>query len=662
MRILILLMIIPTTEILAQLSAEEHIQNILSKTVEADNELLFNKLLHYAEHPINLNRCTEADLQSLGLLKYEQIEALLAYRTNLGPFHSIYEIQAIEGFTREVVYQLAPFVEVTYARSIKERFQSLQSSGYNYSMASYRINIEKNRGLSSGLYTGPPGRAQMRSKLNSPGSLSAGLVAQKDAGEKWLNHRNTLPDFLAGHLYVEDLGLVDKFVAGNYKLQFGQGLTVGSGFMTGKNADVIASTRQQTLGILPYSSMTEYDFFQGAAMEFGVGENISLTTFYSKRRLDASVEEAGDTTVVRTIRRSGLHRTQSELDGMNQLNELSYGTALALNLGTIEVGAVYLGTQFSDSIAPRITDYNQFYFSGKTANNFSVFLNYQHRNINWFSEVAKSYEGGIGWTSGIMAAFGEKVDMSLLARSYQPDFYSFHGRPFSEQSTARNESGIYWGIQISPSAKWKISAYHDYYKLPWFSYSAISPSQGSESLVRVNYNINKLTSSYLQLKIENRETNLRDSPNPTTGLRKTINLTMNFDYGSDDILQFRTRLQVRRSQIKMKTRGILMFQDAVLNFRGAQLTSRILLFDVDDFQSRLYTYEKDLLFNFYTPSFIGQGIRYFLLARVKPAKFMTMRAKWSQTIYHNQTSVGSGYEQINGNKKSEFGIQLSFSY
>ena len=105
-----------------------------------------------------------------------------------------------------------------------------------------------------------------------------------------------------------------------------------------------------------------------------------------------------------------------------------------------------------------------------------------------------------------------------------------------------------------------------------------------------------------------------------------------------------------------------MYQDFIIKLQTLELTNRLLVFDVDDFFSRLYTYEKDLLYNFFTPSFIGTGVRYFTLLKVKPIKGFTIRGKWSQTIYQNQDSVGSGYDELSGNKKSEFGIQLSLTY
>ena len=170
---------------LAQTQTEEVILELMEGLDIAENRLLFNKLLHYSEHPINLNKCKAAELASLQLLSREQIEKIINHRNINGHFHSIYELQSVTGLNIEAIHRIIPFVAVNYSRSLKERSQALFASGYNYSLASYKSTVETNKGLRSGVYVGSPGRSQIRSKLNSPGNISVGIVAQKDAGEKW---------------------------------------------------------------------------------------------------------------------------------------------------------------------------------------------------------------------------------------------------------------------------------------------------------------------------------------------------------------------------------------------------------------------------------------------------------------------------------------------
>ncbi|WP_235972664.1 hypothetical protein [Pedobacter ghigonis] len=53
-------------------------------------------------------------------------------------------------------------------------------------------------------------------------------------------------------------------MAGDYTLQFGQGLTLWSGFSFDKGPDV-TSVAKKDLGLRPYTSTNEYSFFRGAA-------------------------------------------------------------------------------------------------------------------------------------------------------------------------------------------------------------------------------------------------------------------------------------------------------------------------------------------------------------------------------------------------------------
>ncbi|HRQ51922.1 MAG TPA: hypothetical protein PLR74_15350, partial [Agriterribacter sp.] len=62
------------------------------------------------------------------------------------------------------------------------------------------------------------------------------------------------------------------------------------------------------------------------------------------------------------------------------------------------------------------------------------------------------------------------------------------------------------------------------------------------------------------------------------------------------------------------------------------------------------------------PVFYDKGSRYYINARYKLNKYMNVWLKWGQIIYSGKDAIGSGLEEIKGNKKSEIRMLLSATF
>ena len=85
-------------------------------------------------------------------------------------------------------------------------------------------------------------------------------------------------------------------------------------------------------------------------------------------------------------------------------------------------------------------------------------------------------------------------------------------------------------------------------------------------------------------------------------------------------------------------------------------------FHTDDYDSRIYIYEKGLLYSFYTPSFQGEGVRLAIHFRYDMNKHWTAIAKLGQTTYFDRDEIGSGNDLIRGNKKTDVQMQLRLKF
>mgnify|MGYP007125359859 FL=1 len=109
--------------------------------------------------------------------------------------------------------------------------------------------------------------------------------------------------------------------------------------------------------------------------------------------------------------------------------------------------------------------------------------------------------------------------------------------------------------------------------------------------------------------------------------------------------------------------GVSAFQDVSYTFRSIplKLDFRYQFFDAADYDNRFYTYEKDVLYAFAIPMYYGVGSRYYLNLKYDLNKNITFWFKFAQTVYaDNRETIGSGNEEIQGNRKSD--VKFLFRY
>jgi len=114
----------------------------------------------------------------------------------------------------------------------------------------------------------------------------------------------------------------------------------------------------------------------------------------------------------------------------------------------------------------------------------------------------------------------------------------------------------------------------------------------------------------------------------------------------------------------LNSRGLIFFQD--LNFKSKHaplsFSIRLALFDCPDFQSRIYAYERDVLYAFSIPAYQGIGSRYYLLMRWKISNALDLWLRYDRTSYLDREILGSGRDEILGNHKSQLKTQLRLRF
>ncbi|WP_406826967.1 helix-hairpin-helix domain-containing protein [Pedobacter sp. KACC 23697] len=549
---------------------ETDIRDILESMAENlpddyDMTELVDVLERYRKHPINLNRTSVEELNTLVFLSPLQIANFFTYIKENGPLADALELQSVPGFDVKTIQNLLPFVTLTDITEYQQlSLKNIVHAGENDLMMRLAQTLQKQKGytdLPGNRYLGSPEKFQTRYRYQYSSILSAAFTLDKDAGEKFIGKPF---DFYSGNIALFKLGKLKKLIVGDYTQQFGQGLTLWSGFSFGKGPDV-TSVAKKDLGLRPYNSTNEYSFFRGAAATVNLFKNVDITPFVSFRKLDASQKLDADGNLVQsTINQTGLHRTPTELKNKGVLAQTVFGTTIQYAKNDLAIGAIAYHTHFNNRFITQTAAYDRYSFTGKSLTNLGLFYNYTYKNMYLYGEVAKGLGGGFAYINGVLVSLSSAVSAALTYRNYAKDYHSFFNQAVSESSEAVNERGLYAGLNINPNKYWAFSFYGDLFRFPWLKYRVDESSKGYEVLAQAVYMPSKTFKILVRFKSENKQQNT-DMDVPVNflddvkreGYRAETNWQLNKNW------HFQNRLEVSQYKKGSAKRefGYLVYQD-----------------------------------------------------------------------------------------------------
>lgn len=204
--------------------------------VEELSEDVFSRWEALAAHPVDLNAAGRSKLLASGLLTPFQVASLLDYRARTGAVLSWSELALVDGFSAETVQALREFATLGTAGFVPGQRESLKLSG------SATV------------------RGTARNDLAASWTGAGGVKLDASLGERavvYFSARNTLsdtrlgsPTFSAAYYGRRALGQV---IAGHFQARFGQGLVLWSGFrMSGYSS--VGAFRRNGNGFAPTGS------------------------------------------------------------------------------------------------------------------------------------------------------------------------------------------------------------------------------------------------------------------------------------------------------------------------------------------------------------------------------------------------------------------------
>jgi len=663
-------------KILAQEASPGNINPLIEEIVENQSENydvntdfseISNELYHLSQHPVNLNTANKKDLSRLFFLSEIEINNILRYVDFYGPVKTIYELQAAENVSRQSLRWLQAFV------TLKEKDTAPSSGWWFNNEILYRTDrkLEQQRGyISDSLkntdYLGDPYRHYFRYNLTSQ-KISAGITADKDAGEPFFTTPNKKGfDFYSAHLKVENLGFIDMAIIGDYKLQFGQGLNLWSGFSMGKSP-TLSGMKKYGFGLKAYRSSNEAAYMRGMSITTS-RKNFALTTFYSRKKWDGNKEFTSDSLKywVTSLNEGGYHRTESEWKNHNSMTEQMGGLNLSIDKNNWHAGITGWYSSYDHPIKPQERLYNYFRFSGRNhfVGGMDVSKVFDHGQF--FAEWSMDKEGDMAFLAGANLFLDSRLTLKSIYRNYSKSYNNFYSNALAEGSRTNDEEGLLLGMVFLMFEDFSINAYADFFKSRWMGFRTYSPSKGQEYSMQLNYNPSHGFHSYLRFQQETKDYNVTsEAPIQQTMPRQRIKLRVHFSNELSETITLKNR--VERSFIEFqeqKSKGFLIYQDVRYAFQKIPLTltGRFAMFDTDDYSSRLYAYENDVLYTFSFPAYYDEGRRFYLLARYDIMNGFTAWLRFSQTKYNHRQTVLSGYNEIKGDAVSEVKLQFRLKF
>ncbi|MBN1388134.1 MAG: helix-hairpin-helix domain-containing protein [Bacteroidales bacterium] len=584
---------------------------------------LAEELSYLLENPVNINSGDVKEIKRLFFLTIFQAASIVDYTNKNGDIISVVEISYIPGFDRELAEIMQPFI--IYKDSHNNH---RPDNRYHFRLTT---NILADDGETEADFTGSKYKLLSKLRLFS-GPFEASLTLDKDKGEPLLL-QGYKPDFLSGNTTYYPEGLLNKIIIGDYKVQFGQGLTVWNGFSRPP-----VPTEQRIMkgssNIIPYSSTDENDFFRGVAISLNT-KGFNIISFASMNMIDASTgyDENSGTKYIKSFYYNGVHNTPNTIMKRNQVMESCIGfnvNRMSKNFYT-GINAVYTG--FSLPVMPVEDIRNIYDFRGKVNASFSFDYACLFRSSYLFGEFALDNYFETAFLQGISLNPEGRIRCNIMYSRVNRGYNSFHGNASGVSTFNKPASSLLANLSSELTSFLSLSGGFLRQKELWFNNISGNFPHSTVYLLSLSLKPAGFISiiSDVKHRISDQWINPQQGIKTGTDLKKT-NLRLSVETVASEQLKLRTRFE--KVLVTGSTdRGFLCYQSAGYVFRKIplEIRGRLTLFKTGSYDTRIYTWEDDLLYNPVIKPLYEEGKRSYLMIIYRAFGRMTLRVKYAVT-------------------------------
>lgn len=646
-----------------------HIEQLAEEGVdEASIETMFEELSFREQNPMNLNSITRDELERFPLLSFNQASAIADFLEKNRPIYTVFELRNVYMLDIATVELILPFFYV--GEFVSEKKESMNvAEMVKYGRHNVQMRLDKTLTKRAGYgefsdsilskypnrkYVGEDFYHSLKYSFAYRDKIQAGVVGEKDAGEPfWKSDYKKGYDHYGFHLIVRNVGKLKALALGDYRLSFGQGLVLNNDFMMGK-AFVTNNIVRQTQMPKRHFSTAESGYFRGASAVVEI-KNVDVTMFYSNQLIDANLSSDEEITSFKT---DGYHRVPLDFTKRNNTREQVTGMNLNYRLNRFQVGMSGLYHGFDRMYNPTLRYYNENYWRGKESTNFGIDYSYRFSKFNFAGETARSKNGSLAHIHILQYYPSSLASFTLLYRDYPATYHAMYAKAFAEGGGVQNERGLYLGTTFYPLARVTVSMYGDLVRFPKPKYNINEPSSALDLYGLLTYNFSRDEFFEVRYKFKRKEKNTKYPDDESTAVLPYMTNKLRLRYANTlrSGWYSRTTIDFANYQVRYFPHefGYMISQN--VGHRGHKKIHGDAFFGyfkTDTYNSRLYSYERNILSTFYMPSFYGEGFRVALSMRWNILSNLSFSVKTSQTRYFDRDVISSGTEQINGSKRTD---------
>lgn len=514
-----------------------------AESIESLDEAEAERFYEYLASPLEINLLPRSRLLACGLFSQYQVASLVDYRSRSGDVFSIAELATVDGFGERFAEALRPFISLRSA-SLPGQPDTARRRWQTETLANLSV---KNDQFRYGL----------KHKTGYGGLVDFSAAVRSAYSENILSP----PGSVSMNLTYYGKRRLSKVVVGDFNVRFGQGLALWSG-MALSGLSTSASFSRRPSGVTPSYSWNGTGGHSGVAVDFS-GRRHVLSTFVSLPGL-------------REWCVGGKPPDISLLLGANISFQRRRGQFSFT--GTLRGGS--LGTPLKPE-------------GGKLAGDFR----WSHRGVDLFGEAAWDFSGGgPGAVAGLSARLGDDWRLSSVARFYPEEFDSEYAGGVKAWLKARDEAGLALGLERGGA----------YLTLDYAMRLSDSGQRQLKGVVSVPVQLSPAAVLTLRAteRIRPYEEPLRYRTDARCDLDwSSAGLSARYDAGTNPAWKARLRLE-----------GILCRSLSGLSYvEGGRKTDRFsaylrgTVFIVDNWDDRIYSYERDAPGSFNVPAYYGRG-------------------------------------------------------
>ncbi len=613
----VLFLSVVTVELFSQVLPES-ILSAIEQQAEiggGDIEVLIDYYQQLLIRPLEINSATVEELERLALLSPFQIVSLLEYRKEYGKILSASELSLVDGFNSRIVKELVPFISF----SNKLLFPDSRIDKFRH-----ELNLKSEI----------PFSFYVRYRLEYRDILQVGITLENDMGERFrLQNGYYLTDFTSIHLQVKEREIFKRggiklknLVIGDYSARFGQGLSLWNTFSLSIPSSPSSIVKRGS-GLLPYRSTGEFNFLRGIGATFSIDKKWELSLLLSRNQRDAKVNG----NYFFSLPETGLHNTPSSLQTRRQLNENLLGGNINYSWDRCRIGVTTVIYKFDKMDARRVSEYNKFQRFEGLWGNFSFDGLMVFRGCRLFWEVASDAGASFAGLAGAIIPFSNNMEGSFLYRKYSKSYIALHSSAYISGNSNSNEEGLLLSLSWKPGYRGVLFLYSDIVYHPWWRYRINSSSTEIKTKVQFDYSLGDLHTLSAVIKYSWRNYNSPHRGGFRVGYRvETASGVMGA-----------LRIEFTSKWDKSLSIGSLFFGE--IGYKAPSKSwegvLRATYYNIDDWENRIYCYERDLPHSFPFHSFYKKGVEFYIFFHAKIYKKLNLYLKVAAERFRVQLNL-----------------------